>query len=224
VLASCGDGATSTGAFHEAMNFAAVQHLPLVLVVENNAYAYSTPNVKQFAISNLAERAAAYGIPGESIDGNDVLAVIETVGRAIERARTGSGPSIIECKTFRVRGHSEADRANYVPQELREEWLARDPIKHFETYLTSKDILTPAKKAEIEQYIKATVDDAVQFAEQSPEPDAAEVAAYVFAPDGPVAIVGEEGARNTRYINALDSRTGQPFNAVTSIEEAVGRR
>jgi TPP-dependent pyruvate/acetoin dehydrogenase alpha subunit len=224
VLASCGDGATSTGAFHEAMNFASVQHLPLVLVIENNAYAYSTPNVKQFAVNTLAERAAAYGIPGESIDGNDVLTVVETVGQAIERARAGGGPSIIECKTFRVRGHSEADRASYVPPELREEWLAKDPIKHFETYLTNEDILTPAKKAAIEQQIKAIVDDAVQFAEQSPEPDAAAVAAYVFAPDGPIAIVGEEGARDIHYINALDSRTGQPFNAVASIEEAVGRR
>jgi TPP-dependent pyruvate/acetoin dehydrogenase alpha subunit len=224
VLASCGDGATSTGAFHEAVNFAAVQHLPLVLVIENNAYAYSTPNAKQFAISSLAERATAYGIAGESIDGNDVLGVIEAVGRAVEHARAGGGPSIIECRTFRVRGHSEADRASYVPQDLREEWLAKDPIKLFETYLTDEDILTPAKRAEIEQRIKATVDDAVQFAEQSPEPDATSVAEYVFAPDGPVAIVGEEGAHDTRYINALDSRTGQPFNAITRIEEAVGRR
>src|SRR5206468_568977 len=135
VLASCGDGATNTGAFHEAMNFAAVQKLPLVLVIENNGYAFSTPSYKQFAVQQLSERAAAYGMPGETVDGNDVFAVTTAVERAVEYARSGQGPTIVECKTFRVRGHSEADRADYVPREIREEWLAKDPIKQFEDYL-----------------------------------------------------------------------------------------
>src|SRR5690348_4858611 len=135
VLASCGDGATNTGPFHEAMNFASVQKLPLVLVIENNGYAYSTPTSKQFAIQNLSDRALAYGIAGESVDGNDVLAVTDAVGRAVEHVRAGKGPVIVECKTFRVRGHSEADKADYVPEELRKEWLAKDPIPRFESYL-----------------------------------------------------------------------------------------
>src|SRR5947209_3487864 len=135
VLASCGDGATNTGPFHEAMNFASVQKLPLVLVIENNGYAYSTPTTKQFAIQNLSDRALAYGMPGQSVDGNDVLAVIDAVGRAVEHVRSGKGPVIVECKTFRVRGHSEADKADYVPKELRKEWLAKDHIPRFETYL-----------------------------------------------------------------------------------------
>lgn len=224
VLAACGDGATSTGAFHEAMNFASVQRLPLVLVIENNGYAYSTPNARQFAVQNLAERAAAYGIPGESIDGNDVLAVLDAVEKASEHARSGKGPIIIECKTFRVRGHSEADRADYVPEAVREQWLARDPINHFERYLTETGILTKEIQEEIAAKVKAVVDDAVSFAEESPAPDGATVADYVFAPDGPIAIIGEPGAQNPRYVNALDTRTGQPFNTVCKAEEAVGRR
>ena len=231
VMASCGDGATSTGPFHEALNFASVQKLPVVFVIENNGYAYSTPAYKEFAIENLADRALAYGMPGESVDGNDVLAVIETVGRAVEYVRSAKGPALVECKTFRVRGHSEADKADYVPREVREEWLTKDPIVRFEDFLTREKILTAEEKAVIEEKVKATVDDAVSFAEQSPAPDPATVADYVFAPDGPIAIIGEPGAEDPRYVNALDSRTGKPFNTIAETtqlqfvaHEEVGRR
>ena len=231
VMASCGDGATNTGPFHEALNFASVQKLPVVFVIENNGYAYSTPTHKQFAIENLSDRALAYGMPGESVDGNDVLAVIEAVGRAVAHVRSGKGPALVECKTFRVRGHSEADKADYVPQELREAWLAKDPIVRFEQYLTGANILTAAEKAEIEQKVQAVVNDAVSFAEQSPAPDPATVANYVFAPDGPIAIIGEPGAEDPRYVNALDSRTGKLFNTVAEtakpqfvVPEEVGQR
>ena len=228
VLAACGDGATNTGPFHEALNFASVQKLPVVFVVENNGYAYSTPTYKQFVLENLSERALAYGMPGETVDGNDVLAVIEAVERAAAHARSGKGPALVECKTLRVRGHSEADRADYVPRELRDEWLAKDPIKRFEEYLTRKNILTQAHKAEIEARVKATVDDAVSFAEQSPVPDGATVADHVFAPDGPIAIIGEPGAGNPRYLNARDRRTGEPFSTVGEAQftapQEVGRR
>src|SRR5437899_561541 len=179
VMATCGDGATNTGPFHEALNFASVQKLPVVFVIENNGYAYSTPTEKQFALEDLSDRALAYGMPGESVDGNDVLAVMKVVGRAVEHVRGGKGPALVECKTFRVRGHSEADKADYVPRELREEWLAKDPIVRFEKYLIGERI--SAEKAEIEAKVKATVDDAVSFAEQSPAPDQATVADYVFA-------------------------------------------
>jgi TPP-dependent pyruvate/acetoin dehydrogenase alpha subunit len=228
VMASCGDGATNTGSFHEALNFASVQKLPIVFIIENNGYAYSTPNSKQFAIQNLSDRALAYGIPGETVDGNDVLAVIEAVGRAVEHVRGGKGPAVVECKTFRVRGHSEADKADYVPKELREEWLAKDPIKRFEAYLTTENILSEADRANIEARVKDVVNDAVTFAEQSPAPDPATVADYAFAPDGPIAIVGEPGAEDPRYVNALDTRTGKPFTtmATTTIKlpEEVARR
>src|SRR5690242_11571968 len=224
VMAPCGDGATNTGPFHEGLNFASVQKLPIVFIVENNGYAYSTPTQKQFAIANLSDRAKAYGMPGEHIDGNDVLKVMEAVERAVKHARSGKGPALVECKTFRVRGHSEADKADYVPPALREEWLAKDPIKRFETLLTKKHILTAAKMAEIEAKVREVVDDAVHFAEQSPDPDSTTVADYVFAPDGPIAIIGEPDALDPRYVNALDRRTDLPFSAVSKAEEAVGRR
>ncbi len=224
VLASCGDGATSTGAFHEAINLASVQKLPLVLLIENNGYAYSTPTSKQFAVANLSERALAYGIPGENVDGNNVLAVYQVVEKAIARARSGQGPTIIESKTFRVRGHSEADRADYVPRELREEWLQKDPIASFESYLLQERILQDGQKSEIEARIRAIVDDAVYFAEHSPEPDCTTVADYVFAPAGPIAIIGEPGADDARYINAYDRRTGRPFTAMSREQEVVVKR
>ena len=233
VLASCGDGATNTGPFHEALNFASVQKLPVVFVIENNGYAYSTPTYKQFAVQNLSERAKSYAMPGKTVDGNDVMVVMEAVSEAVQYVRSGKGPALVECKTFRVRGHSEADKADYVPQELREEWLAKDPITRFEAYLRQNDMLTDADKVEIEARVKAVVNDAVSFAEASPAPDGNTVADYVFAPEGPIAIVGEPGAREPRYVNALDRRTGKPFNTMRETEElqvageqqeAVGQR
>lgn len=228
VMASCGDGATNTGQFHEALNFASVQKLPMVFLIENNGYAYSTPTYKQFAIKDLSDRAKAYAMPGESVDGNDVLAVMEAVERAIEHARGGQGPTLVECKTFRVRGHSEADKADYVPQGQREEWLKKDPIKRFEEYLQKKKILTAALKSEIEARVKAIVNDAVDFAEQSPAPDPASVADHVFAPAGPIALIGTPEARDPQYVNSLDRRTGQPFTSIgktpLSLPEEVGQR
>jgi TPP-dependent pyruvate/acetoin dehydrogenase alpha subunit len=228
VLASCGDGATNTGQFHEALNFASVQKLPIVFLIENNGYAYSTPSHKQFAVKDLAERAKAYAMPGESIDGNDVLTVMAAVDRAVEAARSGQGPALIECKTFRVRGHSESDKADYVPQELREEWLKKDPIKRFEEYLQKKKILTATIKNEIEARIKEVINDAVDFAEHSPEADPSTVADFVFAPAGPIALIGSPQAQDPRYINALDRRTGQPFTTINKIPltlpEEVGKR
>lgn len=228
VLASCGDGATNTGQFHEALNFASVQKLPIVFLIENNGYAYSTPSYKQFAVKDLADRAKAYAMPGISIDGNDVLAVMTAVNNATEAARAGQGPALIECKTFRVRGHSEADKADYVPQEQREEWLKKDPIKRFEDYLQKKRFLTAALKSTLEARIKEVINDAVDFAEHSPEADPSTVADFVFAPDGPIALIGSPQACDSRYVNALDRRTGQPFNAINKIPltlpEEVGKR
>ena len=157
------------------------------------------------------------------MDGNDLIAVMEAVGRAVEHTRGGNGPVLLECKTFRVRGHSEADKADYVPKELREEWLKKDPITRFEAYLTGQGILTDEEKAKVAARVKATVDDAVSFAEQSPAPDPATVAGYVFAPDGPIAVIGEPDAQNPRYINALDTRTGKPFTTMAQPGEPAYR-
>src|SRR5262245_368187 len=127
-----GDGATSRGDWHEGVNFAAVQRLPLVLVCNNNQYAYSTPLSKQMACADVADRGAAYGISAEIVDGNDVLAVHEAGRRAVEHARAGLGPYLIECKTFRMTGHSAHDAGDYVPKHLWEEWAAKDPIQRLE--------------------------------------------------------------------------------------------
>ena len=223
VLASCGDGATNTGAFHEALNFASVQKLPLVVLIENNGYAYSTPTARHCAVERLADRALAYGLPSASVDGNDVLRVYAAVKEATERARSGGGPSIVECRTFRVRGHSEADRADYVPAALRDAWLARDPLECFAEQLAQQGHLPLEVRREIETRVRVEVEDAVRYAEDLPAADGRTVAEYVYAPDGPLAIIGEPGADDPRYINALDSRMGQAFQVMRKAEEAAGR-
>ncbi|MFQ5595661.1 MAG: thiamine pyrophosphate-dependent dehydrogenase E1 component subunit alpha [Anaerolineae bacterium] len=166
-----GDGATSTGKWHEALNFAGVFQLPVVLIAENNQYAYSTPTSRQFAVQDIADRAAGYGFPGLVVDGNDVLAVYEAAQAAVERARRGDGPTLIECKTMRMRGHAAHDNAEYVPPELLEEWEQKDPIRRYEQMLQERGILTPATQQEIDQRITADVEDAQSFAEHSPLPD-----------------------------------------------------
>ncbi|HEX3128563.1 MAG TPA: thiamine pyrophosphate-dependent dehydrogenase E1 component subunit alpha [Thermoanaerobaculia bacterium] len=150
-----GDGGTSTGDFHEGLNFASVLNVPLVIIAENNGWAYSTPTSKQMKVRNIVVRAAAYGIAGELVDGNDVLAVYEATKRAVERARGGGGPTLIEAKTFRMKGHAEHDDAGYVAKELFEEWKTKDPIERFERYLLSRGL---AAEDELRQIV-ATIDD-----------------------------------------------------------------
>src|SRR5215469_1529220 len=133
-----GDGATSRGDWHEGMNLAAVQKLPVVFVCNNNQYAYSTPLAAQMACEHVADRGPAYGIPAEIVDGNDVLAVYEATARAVAHARSGRGPYMLECKTFRMTGHSAHDGADYVPRELFAEWAKRDPIQRLESAMLSK--------------------------------------------------------------------------------------
>ncbi len=169
-LTYIGDGGTSTGDFHEGLNFAAVQNLPLVVVAENNGYAYSTPVAMQMRVRNIASRAAGYGIPGEICDGNDVLAVYETTRRAVERARAGGGPTLIEAKTFRMRGHAEHDDAGYVPKELFEQWKERDPIDRYEAHLLATGVATAEDLREVTAVIDRQLDAEVDFALASPPP------------------------------------------------------
>jgi TPP-dependent pyruvate/acetoin dehydrogenase alpha subunit len=183
-LAFIGEGGTSTGDFHEALNLAAAAWVPFVCVVEQNGYAYSTPSAKQARIVSFADRAAAYGIPGTSVDGNDALAVRAELERAVERARAGGGPALIEARTFRMRGHSEADRAEYVPATLLVEWEARDPIARLEATLRSEGWLADADRDEIGARLQATVEEAEAFALASPLPDPAELATHVWGDDG----------------------------------------
>src|ERR1700757_3577405 len=170
VVAYFGEGASNTGDFHEALNFAGVQRLPIVFVCENNLYAYSVPVEKSMAIDDVADRAASYGFDGVSINGNDVLAVYQTTQGALARARSGHGPTLIECKTYRWHGHSEHDKAFYRTNEELAMWKSRDPIPTFTTYLKGLHILTDEQLAEIEGRVTQTIDDAVEFATNSPDP------------------------------------------------------
>jgi TPP-dependent pyruvate/acetoin dehydrogenase alpha subunit len=167
-----GDGGSSTGVFHEGLNFAAVQKAPFVLILENNLWAYSTPVRKQVPLENLADRAKAYGIDSYIVDGNDVAAVYSTAKEAVERARAGEGPILIEAKTFRRLGHAQHDPAEYVPKEMRAYWEARDPIALHEKFLLSEKLLDAKGKKEIEDKIITLLATERDFAENSPMPPA----------------------------------------------------
>jgi TPP-dependent pyruvate/acetoin dehydrogenase alpha subunit len=171
VVCSFGDGATSRGDWHEGLNMASVLKCPVVFICNNNQYAYSTPLERQMAVENVADRAPAYGMPGEIVDGNDVLAVWSASQRAIDYARRGNGPSLIECKTFRMTGHSAHDDASYVPQELFDYWETRDPIRRLERTLTQQNAITAAGIAEMEKGINAEIDEAIAIAEKDPYPE-----------------------------------------------------
>jgi TPP-dependent pyruvate/acetoin dehydrogenase alpha subunit len=165
-----GDGGSSTGVFHEGMNLAASQKAAFVLILENNQWAYSTPVRRQVPIENLADRAKAYGIASYIVDGNDVVAMYSTAKEAVERARAGEGPILIEAKTFRRRGHAQHDPAEYVPKEQREYWEKRDPIALYEKFLTAEKLLDAKSKKEIEDKITTLLEKDREFAENSPMP------------------------------------------------------
>jgi TPP-dependent pyruvate/acetoin dehydrogenase alpha subunit len=165
-----GDGGSSTGVFHEGLNFAAVQKAPFVLILENNQWAYSTPVRRQVPIENLADRAKAYGISSYIVDGNDVVEMYSTAQEAVDRARAGEGPILIEAKTFRRRGHAQHDPAEYVPKEQREYWEKRDPIARHEKYLLEEKLLDAKSKKELEGKIEALLEKDREFAEASPMP------------------------------------------------------
>ncbi len=175
-----GEGATSRGDWHEGINFASIHKLPCTFFINNNAYAYSTPMELQMAIPDVAIRAVGYGIPGEVVDGNDILAVYDSAKRAIDLARVGGGPSIVEYKTFRMTGHSAHDDAGYVPPEMFEEWKRKDPITRFERALLEEGVLAQSRLDEMQKECALIVDDAVEWAEQQPYPAADEVTKDVY--------------------------------------------
>lgn len=183
-LAFIGDGASSTGAFYEGMNFATVQKLPLVVVLENNGYAYSTPTVKQSALKSLADKAHAFGCASETVDGNDVLATYAAARRAVERARAGEGVTLIEAITFRMKGHAEHDNQSYVPPELIEEWSAKDPVVRFEQTLIEAEMASAADFESIQSRARRDVDAATDEAERSPMPRPEEAGMGLYGGDG----------------------------------------
>src|SRR6476469_7581801 len=174
-VAWSGDGAMARGDAHEAMNLAGVRKLPVVFIVDNNQYAYSTPNRLEFACEHLADRAAAYGFEGVVVDGCDVLTVYREAHAAIEKARAGGGPTLLELVTLRMEGHAVHDDAFYVPREMLEHWKEKDPIERHRRWLKESGVLGEAVDDEITVEVKKLLDEAMKRAEESPLPDAADL-------------------------------------------------
>src|SRR5437667_6716838 len=183
-LAFIGDGGSSTGAFYEGMNFASVQRLPMVVVIEDNAYAYSTPVEKQTAARTLADKAYAFGCRGLTVDGNDVFAVYRAAKEAVEHARAGGGVTLLEVKTFRLKGHAEHDNQSYVPQEIIDEWRGKDPIERFERMLVDEGLAAEEDFEAIQQRVRREVDAATDEAERAPMPKGEDAGKGLFAGDG----------------------------------------
>ena len=176
-----GDGTSNNGQFFECLNMAALWNLPIIFVVENNKWAIGMAHERASSQTEIFKKASVFGMPGIEVDGMDVLAVRDAAKTAVERARAGEGPTLIECLTYRFRGHSLADPDELRSKEEKEEWLSRDPLKRFETHLLGQKLVAAEELKAIRDLIQKVVDDAVTFAEQSPEPDPSELRSYIFA-------------------------------------------
>lgn len=176
-----GDGASNEGAFHEAINLAAVWALPVVFVCENNLYGYSTHYKRTMLLDDISKRAESYGIVGVSVDGMDVKAVYAEAGQAVERARKGQGPTLIECKTYRYRGHSRFENPNYRTKEELNEWLRKDPIESFANHLETDLSVSSDELNEVEQQITQEIEEAVEFAQNSPDPGPLNYRKYIYS-------------------------------------------
>jgi 2-oxoisovalerate dehydrogenase E1 component len=209
-MADCGEGATATGTWHEAVNTAAVLGLPIVFTVQNNQYAYSTPNEREFGVSYLAHRADGYGIPGVVVDGNDVLDCYAAAREAVERARDGEGPTLIEAVTFRHFGHAGHDPADYVDPEERAAWMAKDPIPRFEEFLESRGLLDGDAKETIERRIEEEIRKTIEWAQEQEDPTPAMVATDLFAArTTPHTQPGEIGGEETTMLEAINGALDQ---------------
>ncbi len=176
-----GDGASNEGSFHESMNLAAIWNLPVIFVCENNIYGFSTHYKRTMRIDDIADRAAGYGIPGYVVDGQDLLAVYKIAGEAIENARNGKGPALIECKTYRYRGHSRFENPNYRTKEELKQWQKRDPINLFGEHLSKEYKVKQEELDKIAVGAEAIMEAAVRFSEQSPDPQPRDYEGYIFA-------------------------------------------
>ena len=197
-LVYVGDGATSTGAFHEGINFAAVQRCPLVVVIENNGYAYSTPTTKQTACVSFKDKAPGYGVPGVRADGNDVVATYQVTKEAVDRARSGGGVTLIELMTYRRKGHAEHDNQSYVPAGEIDRWTREnDPVDRYIAELTAKFGVAPEELARIDSRVKTEIDEATDEAERSPAPEPGDALRGVYADPSEVpALWYREGLRS----------------------------
>ncbi|MBA7476366.1 MAG: pyruvate dehydrogenase (acetyl-transferring) E1 component subunit alpha [Dehalococcoidia bacterium] len=176
-----GDGASNIGRFHEGVNLASVWNLPVVFICENNLWAVSVPTTLSLNVPNVADRAVGYGIPGVVVDGMDVTAVYEAAGEAVTRARNGQGPTLIEAKTYRYRGHFEGDSGTYRPEEEIKKWLKRDPINNYKEKLIEMKVLTEKQAEDIDKEALAEMDEALKFAQESPFPKPEETLENVYS-------------------------------------------
>ncbi|MGH1364468.1 MAG: alpha-ketoacid dehydrogenase subunit alpha/beta [Calditrichia bacterium] len=206
-----GDGSTSEGDFHEALNLASVWKLPVVFIIENNGYGLSTPVAEQFACEKLADRAIGYGMEGIRIDGNNVLEVYETVKKAADKARKGGGPTLIEAVTFRMRGHEEASGVKYIPKELFEIWEERDPIKRFEDYLLREGKIKEADRKSLEARLSEEIELAIEDALNAPLPKSSveNEKAALFAPASDKTIPPSSSTKTLRYVDAISEALRQ---------------
>jgi 2-oxoisovalerate dehydrogenase E1 component len=243
-VAIAGDGSTNQGMFHEALNFAAVFKLPVVFVIENNLYGEFTPFSKHASVPRLSDRAAAYGMPGLTVDGNDAWAVYTAMQQAVARARSGDGPTLLECLTYRWHGHMEGENAPYRSQAEIESWKQKCPILQLERQLMENRLLTPEQAAEITQWAESAVQDALTFAEASPEPTLDSLTTDIFAPESPALYkpqptqptrreisyskalfeaIAEEMARDSRvFLLGEDVSTGGYFAVTIGLAEEFG--
>ncbi|CAB4542383.1 MAG: pyruvate dehydrogenase (acetyl-transferring) E1 component subunit alpha [Actinobacteria bacterium] len=180
VVSFFGDGATNEGAFHEALNLASVWDLPVIFVCENNKYGMSFSTAKSMKVERISERAAAYAMPGVTVDGNDVDAVYEATKQAVDRARAGQGPTLIECVTYRHKGHSKSDKNLYRTKEEIDFWKTKDPVGKFETLLIEKGILTKEQAEQITENVRNEIRNAITEAQAAPDSDPAELLSSVF--------------------------------------------
>jgi TPP-dependent pyruvate/acetoin dehydrogenase alpha subunit len=184
-MAICGDGATSNGRWHEALNVSAIYELPVVWVVNNNLYAYSAPNPLEFPVPTVAERAGAYRMPGVRVDGANVLDVYRAASEAVDRAREGGGPTLIESVSLRWRGHAGHDPAKYVPKELLEDYMQnKDPVKRFEELLRSNGVVDETTVKELDERIQQEFEEGYEFAQNSPFPEPGDVTKGLWVEDG----------------------------------------
>jgi pyruvate dehydrogenase E1 component alpha subunit len=204
-MAMCGDGATSEGDFHEALNFAAVFHAPVVFFVQNNEYAISVPLARQSAAPSLAHKGVGYGVPGERVDGNDLAALLQVLGGAVARARAGEGPQLVEAHTYRMQAHTNADDASRYREDAEvAAWLARDPIVRLEAYLRAQGVLDDAKAAELAQAAERVAQHTREGLNRDVVPDPDDLFRYVYAEPTPqlqeqLALVHDELSREDAH-------------------------